>query len=128
MLKTIRVLRIVVVVFGLIMLIFFVNDTLFRGSNKLLLDPYDILFLGYIMMICSSAIIYLEALCRKNLPKEQHQSLYSGYISLMMSVLFTLQFIDYLENDVLSILFLVLYIFFVFLFLWYTFKNSSTKK
>lgn len=128
MLKTIRVLRIVVVVFVLIMSIFVVNDILFRGSNKLLLDPYDILFLGYIMMICSSAIIYLEALCRKNLPKEQHQSLYSGYISLMMSVFFTLQFIDYLENDVLSILFLVLYIFFVFLFLWYTFKNSSTKK
>ena len=128
MLKTLKVLRIVVAFFVLIMSIFVVNDVLFRGSNKLFLDPNDIVFLGYIMMICSSAMIYLEALCRKNLPKAQHQSLHFGYFSLWVSVFFTLHFVEYLESLILSILFLLLFGFSIFLFLRKTFKIGSTKK
>ncbi len=125
MLKTLKVVKIVSGVLLIIMLVFNVEDILFRETRIIpLLDHYDILIFGFIFMICSLSIIYLEALCKKNLPKSQHQSLQTGHFIFFFSVSYTLPFVYYLDNKVLPILFLVLLCFSGFFF----FSNMFRKK
>jgi hypothetical protein len=127
MLKTLKVVKIVSGVLLIIMLVFNVGDILFRETGIVpLLDHYDILIFGFIFMICSLSIIYLEALCKKNLPKSQHQSLQTGHIIFFFSVSYTLPFVYYLDNKVLPILFCVLFLFSGFFVFRYIFRKKTT--
>lgn len=127
MLKTLKVVKIASGVLVIIMLVFNVEDILFRETGIVpFLDHYDILIFGFIFMICSLSIIYLEALCKKNLPKSQHQSLQTGHFIFFFSVSYTLPFVYYLENRVLPILFTVLLCFSGFFVFRDLFRKKST--